>query len=403
MNLNSLLQNTNYWYKNAFETDHARRPIFYEVLNKLNGKPAKILEIGAMGGDIADKNGIHGSGHSSIYFAEYVRQNGGELIIVDIDSTILENCKVMMEDFIKARVNIKFICDDGLKHIIQKDAPQLTYLDLSDNEILTYEAFRLIDRTKTMVLCDDANGWERGLGKCVRLRKYYQDYTLYKCENSPHELVFYDIIKGNNETFKIGGLELPYYDNNLGNREYLNERRIEIPLGQWFLDKFDNDVVEIGATMPYYTREKASHVILDPWDKYEGCQRTDGRMYDYTNKNVLSLSSIEHVSWGDGYSSDKNPDEAIKLLEKIIKESKNYLIEWGVGQHPYLDNYIQDSNILAQIMVRENFRGPVNNWREGNKDDLWLPYGSWDMMTDLYGNSLAICTVSNLPEIFLKK
>ena len=190
MNLQNILQNANYWYKNAFETNHARKYVFLEVLSQLNG-PAHILEIGATGGDMQDPNYIHGSGGSSFYFAEYVRQNGGSLTIVDINPQTLENCKIMLEDFVKDGVDIRFICSDGLEFLKNNNKFDFIYLDGPDEETFTFEAFRLVDRYKSKVLIDDANGWDRSQGKCVRTRKYYQDYKLYKC-GTIHEMIAYD-------------------------------------------------------------------------------------------------------------------------------------------------------------------------------------------------------------------
>ncbi len=194
MKLENILQNANYWYKNAFETEHFRKPVFLEILSSFNSKPINILEIGATGGDMHDLNYIHGAGGSSFYFAEYVRQNGGSLIIVDVNPLNIKNCKTMLEDFIKVGTNIEFICDHGLNYIRGNNNFELIYLDGPDDEKFTFESFKLIDRYKTKVLCDDANGFERGKGKCVSLIKNYSDYTFHPC-GTVHKMLSYDIIK----------------------------------------------------------------------------------------------------------------------------------------------------------------------------------------------------------------
>ena len=193
MNLNNILQNTNYWYKNAFDTEHLRKPVFLDVLKQFNNQPVNILEVGAVGENMSDPNYIHGAGGSSFYFAEYVRQNGGSLTIVELNPQTLKNCEIMLEDFVRAGANIKFICDDGIKFLKHNNDFQLVYLDGSDVEYQTFDMFQLINRTKTKVLCDDANGWRQGEGKCVGLRVYYQDYKLFKCGVS-HEMIMYDVI-----------------------------------------------------------------------------------------------------------------------------------------------------------------------------------------------------------------
>ena len=395
MNLQNILKKSNYWYKNAFETEHHRKPVFLEILNTFNNQPISILEIGTTGGDITDPNGIHGSGHSSFYFAEYIRQNGGSLTIVDIDPLVIQNAKEMLLDFIQININIQFICDEGLNYILNKNT-DLIYLDGPDVETFTFEAFRLINRCKSKVLIDDANGYEQGRGKCVRTRKYYTDYQLYKCGVS-HEMIFYDIIKGNNPTFTLGNIELPYYRENKGNREFLNERSVEIPLGHWFLDKFNDDIVELGAVLPYYMNRPPTHKIVDPYDHCDLCLRIDGEEYDYNGQNVLSLSTLEHLGHDGAYDKNQDSQKAIRTLEKIINTAQNYLLVWGVGQHPQLDEYIQKSTLPIKIMVRNNFRSSTNNWHEDNdRNNLHLPYGAWEMELDYYGNSLCEVVVSNL-------
>lgn len=396
MNLNNILkENTNYWYKNAFEVEHARKPVFLDVLSQLNSAATNILEIGATGGDMSDNNYIHGAGGSSFYFAEYVRQNGGSLTIVDLNPPTLENCKVMLGDFVKAGVDIRFVCDDGLAFLKQNNNFDFIYLDGPDQEVFTFECFRLINRTKTTVLIDDANGWNLGQGKCVRTRKYYDGYRLFKCGIS-HEMIIYDIIAGNNEKFKIGNLELDYYrgSQNMG---FINERAVEVSLGKWFVEKFSgSNMVELGAVMPYYL-QNVNHSIIDPYDLYSNCLKIDGAVFDYTNKNVLSISSLEHVGNDSNYDKYNEEDKAVKLLEKIVNTAQNYLICWGIGQHSKLDEYVRKSNLPTKIMVRDNPRGPTNNWHEdNNKNNLYLPYGSWDFEAGFYGNSLGEIIVSNV-------
>lgn len=393
INNTKLLQNANYWYKNAFDTEHCRKPGFLEVLSELNGRPANILEIGTTGGDINDLNGIHGSGHSTFYFAEYIRQNGGSLTIVELNPQILENCKIMLEDFVKAGINIKFVCDDGLNWAAKPDFC-LKYLDAGDIEWQTFEMFKKIDLRDSSVLLDD---WNSG-GKCDRVKILYPFFNKVFACGPKHQMGYYRRFESfGEEKFKIGNLELNYYRGWKGNREATNERALEVPLGQFFLEKFEK-VIELGAVMPYYcdNGSKSPDEVVDPYDKFEKCFKIDGEEYDYTQKNVLSLSTLEHIGNDNGYDSKLDQQKAARVIEKIINQSKNYLLCWGIGQHPKLDEYVQKSNLNVNILVRENRRGLINNWKEdSDKNNLYLPYGNWDMACEYYGHSLGLAVVSN--------
>ncbi len=396
MNLNNILRNTNYWYKNAFETDHARKPVFLEVLAQLNNQPVNILEIGATGGDMSDPNYIHGAGGSSFYFAEYIRQNGGSLTVVDLNPQTLENCKVMLEDFVKTGINIKFVCSDGLAFLKQNNNFDFIYLDGPDQEVFTFECFRLINRTKTTVLIDDANGWDVGQGKCVRTRKYYDGYRLFKCGIS-HEMIVYDTIKGNNQTFKVGNLELEYIRED-SNSAWRNERSVELGLGKWFAEKFNNQIFEIGDVCPHYSFFN-NWRVLDPDGPYINCIRKDVMDQDYSGLNVLSISTFEHMNNTEYQNNDA--DLCIKALKKVVSEAANHLITIPIGAWRPLEDFIKNQkDIKYTFLVRENKRGETNNWYQKNDLDLFYAnYLHFEYELNYYGSAEVVCVMTNQKEI----
>ena len=394
MNLNNTLQNTNYWYKNAFETDHARKPVFLEVLSELNNQPVNILEIGATGGDMSDKNYIHGAGGSSFYFAEYVRQNGGSLTIVELNPQTLENCKVMLEDFVKAGVNIEFVCDDGLNWASKPY--DLYYLDGSDIEWQTYEMFRKIDLRNGCILLDD---WNDG-GKCTRVKTFYPFFSkVYAC-GPTHQMGYYSKMENyGEEKFQIGSLEIPYYRGWMGNREATNNRACEIALVNWFRQKYNDDIIEIGDVSCHHPGYNG-HKILDPFGPFPDAIRKDVLDYSYQNLNVVSVSTWEHLS--ESAYGNKDKEKPIEALKKVTKEAQNYLITFDIGADRYLEDWLMNQDeIKYTFMVRENSRGLVNNWTQSNdKNNFYLEYGHFEYKKNLYGNALAICVIGNLPEIF---
>jgi hypothetical protein len=135
----------------------------------------------------------------------------------------------------------------------------------------------------------------------------------------------------------IGTVEiLPWTKIDYNNTPH-SERMVEIPLLLWFKNNF-KDFVEIGAVSPYYTSVK--HPVYDPFDPYEGSIREPAEDLNYTGKNVLSISTIEHIGRGD-YNQEKESGKALKVLEKIVQESESYLITWAANQNEELDEYAE--------------------------------------------------------------
>jgi len=183
----------NEYYKTALETYHDRRPVFEFVIDNYLKKIDNpwIVEVGSIRGQPSD---IYGDGLSAVYWADFLlKYKNGKLTIVDIDPEAINKTKEALSDFV-GKIDLEFVCDDCLDFYKKKRGePNFLYADGPDAEWVTFELFRLVDRTKTFVLIDDANGWEKGEGKCVRTRKHYSDYKTFKC-NYIHEMIFYNTI-----------------------------------------------------------------------------------------------------------------------------------------------------------------------------------------------------------------
>ncbi|MEK6882808.1 MAG: hypothetical protein AABY22_24505, partial [Nanoarchaeota archaeon] len=95
-------------------------------------------------------------------------------------------------------------------------------------------------------------------------------------------MIYYPLILGNDQTFKIGSLELDYIREDK-NFAWRNCRSVELALGKWFAEKYNNEIVELGAVSYQYSFFKNWEVI-DPYDEgYKNCIRKDILDYDYTN------------------------------------------------------------------------------------------------------------------------
>jgi hypothetical protein len=133
--------------------------------------------------------------------------------------------------------------------------------------------------------------------------------------------------------------KINYLFNHPHNETILNERCVEIPLGLKYIDFVEGDLIEVGAVTPYYI--KSNHDCLDPTDKKANIKKL-AENYDFTKKNVLSISTLEHIGVGD-YKLKKETNLAYEVTLKIYKESKTCLIGWPIGYNYNLDKTVKEN------------------------------------------------------------
>ena len=139
----------------------------------------------------------------------------------------------------------------------------------------------------------------------------------------------------------------------------INERGIELSLASSFINNHNN-VIEVGATSPYYF--SINHQVIDPYDDYATSIRLDAEKFNFTDYDVLCISTIEHMGVEGNYGESKMDDEKpIRFLDKIHKEAKSYLITFPVGANKKLDNYIKYhyDNYPCCLYLRTVFNPPI--------------------------------------------
>jgi hypothetical protein len=159
-------------------------------------------------------------------------------------------------------------------------------------------------------------------------------------------------------------VSLFYHDFNCGNaKSRTTERTVELGIAQYWLSKYNTNLVEIGAVTPYYFPGLIKEIV-DPSDKNEYVNiRKSLFDVDITGKNVLSISTIEHIGTGD-YYLHKNESDCIHALNKILKDSLACLITIPIGYNRVLDTYIQSGAVADSACTDIYFRSKtLNNWR----------------------------------------
>lgn len=161
-----------------------------------------------------------------------------------------------------------------------------------------------------------------------------------------------------------------------------NERQAELPLSFWFIEKFNNDVIEIGEVTDFY--KPAAHTVYDLVKERESTIQKDAFDVDYKGKNVLSISTVEHVDSGD-YGNPADKHRAVDLIKKIIDESDNYLISFPVGANRRMEDDILEKGYRYILLERNE----QNFWRQANHTD----FNKYEYNYPHYaGNAIAVLT-----------
>ena len=133
-----------------------------------------------------------------------------------------------------------------------------------------------------------------------------------------------------NTNFKIGNHEFVYSTVGVG------ERIIELPLGDYFRKKFANNIVEVGAVLSYHYSD-VNHLVVDKFDKNKGCLNIDANDFDCKVKNILSISTVEHMGISEYGEINIDEKHGISFVNKVNRDAKNYLITFPFGFNKKFD------------------------------------------------------------------
>lgn len=188
-----------------------------------------------------------------------------------------------------------------------------------------------------------------------------------------------------NETFDPGDgrgpLQCFFHPHNCGlpAAKRRTERTVELPIADRWLASVDPaNVVEIGAVTPYYWPSRIARVV-DPVDA-RAAERASLFDVDLTGRDVLSISTIEHIGEGRyGIAENRTPLEA---LQKIAGEARSLLITFPCGM-AYAGAAALEASCLATadrlwfdamgISVRILARNSQERWAPAERS---LPYGT---------------------------
>lgn len=131
-----------------------RDEIFVNVLESFNGKPLRIFQVGAI-------ESLHstyriGSGWSELFFGDYVKKNGGELTVVDINIDHISHSNFLANNM---KYQVFLYVEDAINIIDESyDIYYLDGADISqtpDAHQQTLNQFKKIENTASVVIVDD--------------------------------------------------------------------------------------------------------------------------------------------------------------------------------------------------------------------------------------------------------
>lgn len=161
----------------------------------------------------------------------------------------------------------------------------------------------------------------------------------------------------------------------------MTERSVELRLADEWINSISEDIVEIGGVTPYYHKYDKISEIVDPTDLHRAITKKKSLFdIELKNKNVLSISTVEHIGTNDYGMNEVNT--SVDAIEKILGNAKRYFITFPYGYNLILDNWVNSNRDLVSILVRN-----VNNkWHELN---YYEPIET-EYLNNMYANGLVI-------------
>lgn len=164
------------------------------------------------------------------------------------------------------------------------------------------------------------------------------------------------------------------------NVTWKNERCVELALAfRWIEEKEASNIVEIGAVMPYYDENPYTphmgkiiftHDVIDPYDE-RATIRDFMENHDLSMKNVLAISTIEHIGTTDYDGSGERQqvyDETLAplALQQILNQSASCFVTIPVGYNHSLDTWLEENlhrlNCFGYLKTQHGFDKSGNTW-----------------------------------------
>lgn len=153
------------------------------------------------------------------------------------------------------------------------------------------------------------------------------------------------------------------------NTTYRNERTIEVPIGERFLERFaGKKIFEFGDVLSRYF--KTNHLILDKYEIGDGIINEDIVGYPTIEKFdlVISISTLEHVGRDEVPQDFPKVITALQTLRDLKKEDGTLFITFALGYNKFLDELIFSGKEKFKKIIYMQRISEDNRWVECSKE-----------------------------------
>jgi hypothetical protein len=151
------------------------------------------------------------------------------------------------------------------------------------------------------------------------------------------------------------------------------ERSVELALAFRWLRLLSGPAIEVGAVTPYYLDANSELTkkikrVIDPVDPHlrvtDRCSLFD---YNFSGRNVISISTLEHVGTGDYGLSD---EDCVHACEKLVRDTASCFITVPLGYNQKLDFHLHSAH-WPRTTLTLVYRSPsLNDWKVTSDRDF---------------------------------
>ena len=153
-----------------------------------------------------------------------------------------------------------------------------------------------------------------------------------------------------------------------------NERTIEIPIADWFINQQSPEAegLEVGQVLNHYRPT--------PWatlDRYEPGATHQLDVFDHHQPVdwIVSISTLEHVRWNEDPIDPDGSARALAHLHDLLRPGGQMLITIPLGWHPHLDQAILTRQLPVQPTRQCTIVRTDHGWAQSNELEHH-PYGT---------------------------
>ena len=196
--------------------------------------------------------------------------------------------------------------------------------------------------------------------------------------------------------FEFEGKSLPLFYHRY-NMTWANERAVEVPIAQEFLEQYaGRRVLEVGNVTPYYL--DTEHTVLDKYERGPGIINAD--ITDYAPGDrfdlILSVSTFEHIGFDDETDGDScvKISQAITTCRGLLAAGGQLVLTLPLGYNPALDRMIADGQLGCHCAIFLK-RSDRSAWQAVDAETaMACEYGR----PFPYANAVMIAQFEGLPE-----